>query len=405
MTLRPRILTTSDLPEAIDVLRAAPRVAVDTEFHAERRYMPKLFLVQLYVPGQPAWIVDPLHPRLLDDLGPALLAVPAWIVHAGSQDLRLLKERLGGLPRRALDTQVAAGLSGDRYPASLVDLLRQQLGAEVAKAATLSDWSQRPLSPEQLEYAADDVLRLPDLWDSLAARAEGLGRTRLVELACDEALAEAQDPPQDDTLWLKSPLAEAITAADAPIFRDLVAWREAVARDQDKPPHYLISDAVLRQLAHGRPKSRHDLELQRRLPKAVQGQWARPLLDIIADATAADPSSCPRHVQRDTPEARTVAWLEMLAITFATTSGCSPRLVLPEPVRARLALERPTTREAVAGVLGPWRDELIGDLIHRALKGDVAIRLERHDVAMCPSAASRVVGKAEAAVIDRRVDL
>lgn len=382
--MKPRILQPSDVPEVDEILRSCELVAVDTEFHAERRYLPQLFLVQLHVPGHPPWIVDPLHPTVLDELGPAMLAAPAWVLHAGAQDLRLLQLRLGGLPRRALDTQIAAGLVGYRYPASLQDLLKQELGVDVAKAATLSDWSQRPLAAEQLDYAGDDVLTLPRLWASLAARARAAGRYHLVELACEEALGLARHPTPDDALWLESSLAEAVPTHDAPVFQELVAWREGVARAQDRPPHYLISDSVLRQLARSRPHTRHELEVQRRLPKAVLGQWSREILQVIAGAATMDPPEHDLHVQRDTPEARLSAWLELLAITVSEQVQCSPRLALPKAMRDRIALARPATRDAVAAALGAWRDELLGDLVHRALAGEVAIRLERHDVAVCP---------------------
>jgi ribonuclease D len=162
-----------DLEELIDELVREPRYAIDTEFHRERTYYPRLALVQV------AWadhlvLVDPvaLDPKPLTRLfDSASLAV----AHAAQQDLDVLTHAVGAIPGRLFDTQVAAGFVGYGTP-SLSSLLQGELGITPAKGDRLTDWLRRPLSDAQRAYAAADVASLLELHDRLLAELASLGR-------------------------------------------------------------------------------------------------------------------------------------------------------------------------------------------------------------------------------------
>ncbi|MYI56193.1 MAG: ribonuclease D, partial [Acidimicrobiia bacterium] len=157
------------LAELVAEASMAPGFALDTEFHREQTYFPRVGLVQLAW-GERVILLDPLATSLEPLI--ALLDSPAMaIMHAPDQDLEILRQVVGRVPARLIDTQTAAGFCGLRS-ASLRDLLARFLDIDVAKGDRLTDWLRRPLQPEQLAYAAANVRHLPPLWAALRARLE-----------------------------------------------------------------------------------------------------------------------------------------------------------------------------------------------------------------------------------------
>ena len=149
-----------------DQLASCPIVGIDTEFHAERRYTPLLLLVQLQIPGGDTWIIDPKRPGPFKQFASRLLK-KEWILHGGRYDLILLLDFLGGLPETIWDTQIAAGLLELHYPSAFGRLLKKHLDISLPKHATLSNWARRPLTDQQIEYAASDVIHLIELWKKI----------------------------------------------------------------------------------------------------------------------------------------------------------------------------------------------------------------------------------------------
>ena len=172
-----------DLLDLIDQLIVEPRYALDTEFHRERTYFPRLALVQVAWPGGIA-LVDPLavDPELFTKLFDSDAVA---VLHAAQQDLDVLTHAVGSVPRVIYDTQVAAGFIGYATP-SLVELVRGELGQSPAKGDRLTDWLHRPLTADQKEYAAADVRYLLDLQDHIDAKLIERGRLAWAVEAFDE---------------------------------------------------------------------------------------------------------------------------------------------------------------------------------------------------------------------------
>ena len=173
--------TDAEFAAVIDRLVAEPRYALDTEFHRERTYYPKLALLQLAWPGELV-LVDPLavDVRALERL---FASDSLAVLHASQQDLDVLTHAARCVPRRLFDTQVAGGFVGYGTP-SLVALLQGELGVSPAKGDRLTDWLRRPLTVDQCEYAAADVAYLLDAHDrphctARRARAARVGRRRV----------------------------------------------------------------------------------------------------------------------------------------------------------------------------------------------------------------------------------
>lgn len=374
----PRLASPDDLVAAAQAIAAASRVAVDTEFHAERRYLPRLYLVQIHVPGVGTWLVDPLEPGRLTALASALRSVP-WIVHGGAQDLRLLHTALGGVPERVLDTQVAAGLIDTLFPAPFGVLVEQHLGLAIAKTATLSDWSRRPLASEQLRYASEDVELLPPLWDALERRLEALGRRAYAEAACAEARRDALEGPTAEG-WREIAVASSLSPKQAAVLEELYTWREAVARADDQPPRSVLGDAVLGELARRQPATLEALAADRRMPKAVVKRLGPEIIERIARAGARPAWAWPALCLRGTASWRAAGALQTFVEAHARDARYAPRLVFPRAVAEALAVAATPDRAAVAAALGPWRDAVCGDVVSDALSGRATLRLADGDV-------------------------
>jgi ribonuclease D len=367
-----------DAPRIVESLRAARRVGVDTEFHAERRFVPELYLVQLQVDDGPTWIVDPLHGDLVARIAPALREVP-WVVHAGEQDLRVLSVALGGLPDRIDDTQIAAGLLSTHWPAPYAALVEEHLGQKLDKGETLSDWSRRPLTPAQLGYAALDVQLLIPLWDALERRLDALGRTAIAAAACAEARRLAVDPPDDSDAFRSLPAVPALPPAQLLVLQELAAWRLERARATNQPVRAVMADGVLVDLARRQPLSAGSLLANRRLPRGL-ARDAEELVERIGRARRRPEWAIPAVVRRRTAEWRATQWLQVWAESLGEERSFAAGLVLPRPLIERIVLERPADRPALQPILG-WREPLVGDEMQLALEGRIALRLVARDVA------------------------
>jgi ribonuclease D len=369
-----RVVTKQDVDAASKEIESAPRVAIDTEFHAERRYYPKLYLVQVHVPDGTTWLFDPLVPGLLEHAAPALRAVP-WLVHGSAYDLPLLHGALGGLTGSLFDTQLAAGLVEAAWPSRLGVLCERWIDTRIPKAATLTDWSRRPLHDAQIRYAADDVLVLPALADALTRALNERGRGALSDAAHAEALAHGAAQPPVDRAWTEIPGAANLTPAGAAVLQELAEWRERVARDADQPATALISNGILLDLARNTPTTANDLRANRRFPKKLIDSWGPDLLECIHAARRRPEWGHPRFPFTHSAAGRRLAFVECAAAAAGTAGQFGWKLAAPPHVREALALlEAPTRADVTAACATPpcatgWRDDLIGDELAAALTG------------------------------------
>ena len=365
-----------DAPRIVESLRGARRIAIDTEFHAERRFVPELYLVQIHVdrgdPAGPTWIVDPLHGDLVARIAPALLEVP-WVVHGGEQDMRVLSIALGGLPERIDDTQLAAGLLSDHWPAPYGGLVGEHLGTSIEKGETLSDWSRRPLTAAQLTYAALNVELLLQLWDRLAEGLERRGRTEIARRACDEARRVAVDPPDDADAFRTLPVVPTLPPARCWSSRSSPpgGWSGLA------PP----TSRCARSCPTGCWSTWLGASLRAPQPcwpiAGCRGTWRamrRSWWSRIARARTRPDWAIPLVVRRRTEEWRAAQWLQLWAEEVGAERDFAANLALPRPVIERLVLESPTEHSEIARILG-WRDGLLGDDLALVRQGGVALRL------------------------------
>ena len=297
-------------PDALDALcarvREHSRVALDTEFHTERTYAPRLMVVQLAFDDGAA-IVDPLA---VPDLRPLLAALSETTVigHALSSDLKIFADRFDMVPPKVFDTQVAAAFLGYGMQISLADLVRDLRRVKLAKSQTVSDWSSRPLSERQIEYLVDDVAHLLPMYDTLVERLEEKGR---LEWALEEGadLGSLDRYRMDERrAFLRIPGAMRMNRRELAILSELVKLRDRIARERDTPLKYVIPDDVIAGLAGLRPKTIEDLAQLRRLDAGVRRQPRRHRFSRRSRAAKPCPTTRCRRSRSARSARRAIRW-------------------------------------------------------------------------------------------------
>lgn len=290
------ITTAKRLEEVATELLAAESIAVDTEFFWESTFYPILGLVQLARGDGSCWLVDAVSIKDLRALGPVMASTSVTkVLHDAPQDLSILARATNAMPRTIFDTRLAAGFAGLGATSSLQSLLREVSGIELSKAETRSNWVHRPLTPNQLRYAADDVLHLLKLREQLlAACANDTVRSWLKEELTrldDPTLYQEREPR---LMYLRVKGTFRLRPDELAVLRELAAWREEEARQRDWPRGHVLPDNVLVTLAQRKP---HDIisltetpDLPRNMPAAVTAD----LLAKIRRGLAIKESDCPR---------------------------------------------------------------------------------------------------------------
>jgi ribonuclease D len=354
--------------DLVDRLCLARRYAIDTEFHRERTYFPKVALLQV-ADGEGVAVVD----ALAVDLGRfrEVLEGPGLaVMHAARQDLEVLERSCGTVPSRILDTQIAAGFLGYTSPA-LAALLEREVGVRTGKADRLTDWLRRPLTEAQLSYAADDVAHLLALHDRLVERLEDKGRMPWVEEACEELRGELRGPRPPEDAWRRIKEIRHLKGTRLALGQRVAAWREERAAAQDITPRFVLSDLGVVSVASSAPRTLDELRSLRGIDgRALRGGIGESLLEVVKAADGARPAA------RDVPR---VAELPselrpVVPLISAWVSARSRELELETSMLAtRADLEDLLRGAPDARLTEGWRAELVGEPIRRLVAGEAAI--------------------------------
>lgn len=379
----------TDLRELADAARAAGRLAFDTEFMGEGRYRTLLCLIQLAVPdGQLAGserieLLDPLDPSF--DGGPLaeVLADPAVqiVVHAGRQDIALVRRFLATEVTNVFDTQVAAGFAGMPAQASYDTLLASLLRVKVAKTASFTRWDTRPLSSEQLAYAREDVVHLLALASELERRLSASGRLDWAFEEC-EPVALSSDERDLDAVFARLPRVRSLSAGAQTIARELVAWRERLAASQDRPVQSILSDAALVEIAKRRPSSMDRLEHIRGVNPGNLRRRGRDLLDVVVRGSSRPPQPLPAETRPPAPDpddAPLISLSEALVRARAREAGLAYELLASRADLQTIVTRHRRGSEEIVDVrtLRGWRRELVGRELLELLEGRVSLSV--HD--------------------------
>ncbi len=359
------------LDALVDELLGAPAYALDTEFHRERTYYPRLALFQVAWVGGIA-LVDPLAVDVAP-LAAVLAGDGLAVIHAADQDLEVLDRACGRGPARLCDTQLAAGFLGLSSP-SLSNLADRILGIRLEKGDQLTDWTRRPLTEAQRRYAADDVRFLLELERAIAARLETLGRQAWSEEECALLLGRARSPVVPEEAWWRLRHARQLHGRARAVAQCVAAWRERRAQALDQPTRYVLSDLALVAIAHHPLTSRSDLDHVRNLdPRQLGPSVVSELLEAVAEGVAL-PASKVRNppAAHGEPVARAAA-----ALAGAWLGEEAHRLEIDSSLLATRADVAAFFQDEPGGrLVHSWRADLVGEQLRRLAAGDAALALE-----------------------------
>jgi ribonuclease D len=297
------------------------------------------------------------------------------VVHAGRQDVALLRRCAKTEVTRIFDTQTAAGFAGLSAQAGYDTLLREVLGVRVQKTASYTRWDRRPLDAEQLAYAREDVLHLLDLASELARR---LADGERLGWALEECryLEGVSDVRNVDVVFARLPRINSLTPGARAIAHELLAWREQVAEHQDRPVSTVLNDAALVELAKRAPRTPEQLDQVRGVNPGSLRRRGSDLLAAIARGGAREP--IPVEAERREPssalDAPQIALAEAFVRARALEAGLAYELIAARAdLSAIVCCARCGHRDPDVRTLTGWRRELVGEELLALLRGERTI--------------------------------
>lgn len=394
-------------------VRTLGRFAFDTEFVMEDRYQSDLCLIQAATESSVV-IIDP---NLGLDLNPIWRLIHddeiETIVHAGQEDLALCVQHSNTVPQRVFDVQIAAGLVGIEYPLSLQKLVQSILHIRLHKSKTLTDWRRRPLSAEQIRYAAEDVAYLPAAHKKLVQQLTKRKRITWAheEFAKFEVMSLYQKEDEDRVRRLKG--VGALRGQHLAVARELVVWRDKVAKKYNRPARILLKDHLLVEIARQGLSTRDDIRHLRGINLGDRDVVS--LAQVVKETMAkpAEKSNEVEHREIETPgETALISLMTAVLRSYCLEQNIAYSLVatkrsIQELIRHRSQGETPASARAVAGdadaptssgksrgkgnktqqadveLLTGWRGEAVGVMLDDILAGRRSIRVELHNGDAC----------------------
>jgi ribonuclease D len=377
------VATDDDLAALIGDLTGVDRYALDTEFHREKTYWPKVALLQV------AWIDDAgeHHIALVDPLAveltpfAALFAGPGLaVMHAASQDIEVFEHSIGAVPTALFDTQIAAGFLGYGTP-SLTALAEGELGIRLPKGDRLTDWLRRPLDDRQKTYAAADVAHLHELHDRLAAELESMGRTDWVAFE-NEAQRTWRPLRHPEQSYQRIKEARQLRGKALGVVRSVAAWRERRAAELDIPVRHVMADLAVVSVANRAPAVVGDLKGVRGLDDRLRrGSLADQILAAVAVGLENGP---PARAERASDHeldrklrpavALVSAWIAQLARTHRIDTS----------LLATLSDIEDLLIDGSGRLADGWRNELVGKPIRDLVDGKAALAFDGEDLVLEP---------------------
>lgn len=365
------------LKECLTFVQGQSEYFLDTEFHREKTYFPQLALVQISAVGR-IFLIDPLavSQEYFSDL---FQGNGTCVMHAAQQDLDVLTQSVGTIPQRIFDTQLAAGFLGYTQP-SLSSLTQSLLKIVVPKGDRLTDWLRRPLSQDQLQYAASDVAYLPELTRLISDQLKQLGRLQWAHDACEELRRKPTGPISTESAWLRVKDVRTLKGRARWVAQSVAKWREERAMSLDIPPRHVLSDIAVLGIAQKAPRTFEDLAKSRGVDnRHLNGVHGNALLEAIRLGIASSqqgelpfPTSDNDDVDKSMKSAVTLvsAWITELARSTSLDSG----LLATRRDIVELLLELPHARLAHG-----WRADIVGRDIEDLISGRKGLTFKRSD--------------------------
>ena len=375
-TMITKLLIDNDqaLRDFAEACQKSSYMAVDTEFLREKTYYPKTCLIQIGIEGTIA-IIDPFP---LSDLTP--LARPLTdpnvlkIFHACTQDMEIILHETGVLPTPVFDTQIAATLLGKNQQASYALLVSQYCNVELTKKDSFTDWSRRPLSPSQIQYAADDVLYLPKIHEKMV---EALREKNRLEWLSD-AFEELSDPDRyvvdPYARYKKLKRVNQLKPRQLAAAREFAAWRELKAQARDIPRKWVVSDEQIVEACRREACTLDELYMVRGMRESLRTNEAREVIACIKKGINCPTDQLPVLQGKSKNEANVDAIVDVLAgiaRKCAKENDIAPQTLASHAELTKLARGHHEDCEILKG----WRRRILGNTLLDFLAGKLILQI------------------------------
>lgn len=379
----PELITqAADLKSLVRRVTEVGRLAIDTEFVWERTYRAVLGVVQIAVSDDEAWVIDARAVPSLEPLFPVLLdpKIPV-ILHGGGQDLEIFSTLMGAPARAVVDTQVEAAFLGYGLQVGLGSLLERVLKIRLRKDQTYTDWTKRPLRPEQLTYARNDVLHLLPMHDQMREELAQRGRLAWV----DEELERLEDParyapPPDEERYRNVKSWQRLRPKELAVLRAAAAWRERTARRADVRPGFIVSDVVLTTLGTRPVTKREELRGVRGLSTGTIDRHGRGLVAALREGVDCPeeewPEAPPRVRHAPMPSGLGALLRAMVQAVAEREEIASEIIASAREIDVLGTLAHHEGEPEGLRVLEGWRRDLVGETLLRVARGELAIRYD-----------------------------
>ncbi len=344
--------------------------AIDTEFHRENTYYPKLGLVQVAWPGR-LLLVDPLACSL-NPLKPLLSSTAVALMHAGAQDLEILARTPGEVPTRMIDTQTAARFCGMSSP-SLSNTLRRFLRIDLPKGDRMTNWLKRPLSPGQLDYAASDVRHLIPLWEALSHDLTSRGRLGWAKQECERMRLAGSPGRNPEEAWMRVKEARRLRGEALARAAAVAEWRERRAERLNILPRYVLSDLGVAALGQNPMRTKGDLATARGVNTgAMSNKTVTELLEVLRKIQDTPAKELPRVVA---PKPRTQPSPAVKLVSSWLAQAAADISLDPPLVASISDVEDFLRGEPGAALASGWRFELFGAKALSIRSGEASVAL------------------------------
>jgi ribonuclease D len=370
------ITSDQQLQEYCSRVAQAPEICFDTEFISENSYRSELCLIQVAV-GDELAVIDPLAVKSVQPFWDLVVA-PGHdtLVHAGREELNFCLNATGKCPNNLFDVQIAAGLISNEYPAGYGSLLYKMLGITLEKGETRTDWSRRPLSKQQLEYALDDVRHLPKLAQQLRMRLHQLGRTEWHAEEMTVWQNEVTEYRQREQ-WYKLSGINSLSRRSLAVLREVWLWREQEAQRRNQPVRRVLRDDLLIELAKRRSADPKQIQALRGMERSDFGRIVPAIAHAIQKGLSAPELDLPASQRPATSQQYSL--LGQLLSTALTSLCRSQNIAVSlvgtaSDVRDLISYRLGVSKEKPSLATG-WREQIVGHLFEDILHGRTTIRI------------------------------
>ena len=374
-----QLITTNEaLADYCHRISDASYCAIDTEFVREKTYYSLLSLIQIATEKHMACI-DPLA---IADLSPllALFNNPnlVKIFHSPGQDLEILYQQFETLPRPVFDTQLAAAVLGYTHQISYADLVSEITGVKLEKKHTRADWSRRPLSSSELDYAMDDVRYLLPVYRHLDQLLNDKNRYNWIEQDLANLSIESNYQIDSRNLWKRLKGIQKLKGVELQIAQDLCAWREEVAQQKNRPRRWITGDDSIIEIAKRKPADLAELNAIRTIPDKALARHGQVWLDLVRQAVAKDASTWPtphNPIKLDAHQQALADCLMALCREIANKNNIALATLVTRKDIDSLILNRKSSRLAQG-----WHFEIAGQHLLEFIYGQTCIVAENGNI-------------------------